>query len=584
MFLGLLAYDWLRVIIWFDHMGLRVATLVNLSFLGGDRADEAAGRFLGHGARTRAIPDGIRRFGTWAPLLIPFYIPRGAEWDKAWTGAEALSHGGAMPGPVTVLGIVYSRRRRSASASWRSRFANISARRAPARGPRRPTRRSTLDEPPHGYSLSNGEVSMEIWRDGRGAASVTGDARGGFAIDLIRRPLDPLQPRGHFFYLVEEGDEPWSIGFQPTRRASEYLDPADRVSTRSRSSITSTRFARRCASGPTSEGAVLTYRVRLEDLSGKPRRLRLTSFSEIAGHETGAVCARSRFRRHACRDDLRPTAQRDPRAQPAASLGARRSRRNRVLRGQAGRGHGTRRLRGFAHPLPRRRFHARADWLRAGRWRKLDDQGKLWTFDPGASFTLSADITRQRRGRSRVRHGPRRQCGLGGRRSSRSGSACQPCRNCNCRRGSMKRARSNRPPALASRWPFSFSADGTTLHLTHRTPRPWAHVMANEIGASAVVSNDGDVYSAFRQLAPQRADRVPLRQRDDAASRPDRLSEKPRHGRDRLDRLRALPARRRDDGHRLRTRRRNFCENRAARSLPNTKSSSRPTSPATFGC
>ena len=76
-------------------MGLRVATLVNLSFIGGDRADEAAGRFLGHGARTRAIPDGIRRFGTWAPLLIPFYIPRGAEWDKAWTGAEAISHGGA---------------------------------------------------------------------------------------------------------------------------------------------------------------------------------------------------------------------------------------------------------------------------------------------------------------------------------------------------------------------------------------------------------------------------------------------------------------------------------------------------------
>ncbi len=78
LFLGLLAYDWLRVLIWFDHMGLRVATLVNLSFLGGDRADEAAARFIGHHGRTRAIPDGIRRFGTWAPLLIPFYIPRGA--------------------------------------------------------------------------------------------------------------------------------------------------------------------------------------------------------------------------------------------------------------------------------------------------------------------------------------------------------------------------------------------------------------------------------------------------------------------------------------------------------------------------
>ena len=95
MFLGLLAYDWLRILIWFDHMGLRVASLVNLSFLGGDRADEAAARFIGHKGRTRAIPDGIRRFGTWAPLLIPFYIPRGAEWDLAWTGAETLARGAA---------------------------------------------------------------------------------------------------------------------------------------------------------------------------------------------------------------------------------------------------------------------------------------------------------------------------------------------------------------------------------------------------------------------------------------------------------------------------------------------------------
>src|SRR5208337_3395250 len=41
LFTGLLAYDWLRILIWIDHMGLRVASLVNLSFLGGDRADEA---------------------------------------------------------------------------------------------------------------------------------------------------------------------------------------------------------------------------------------------------------------------------------------------------------------------------------------------------------------------------------------------------------------------------------------------------------------------------------------------------------------------------------------------------------------
>ena len=69
-------------------MGLRVATLVNLSFIGGDIADEKAARFLGKAQISRAIPEGIRRFGTWAPLLLPSIFPRGAEWDKAWTGAD----------------------------------------------------------------------------------------------------------------------------------------------------------------------------------------------------------------------------------------------------------------------------------------------------------------------------------------------------------------------------------------------------------------------------------------------------------------------------------------------------------------
>ncbi len=68
----------------------------------------------------------------------------------------------------------------------------------------------------------------------------------------------------------------------------------------------------------------------------------------------GGLRPRPRFRRHACRDGVRPRAQRDLRPQPAAALGARRPRRDVVLRRQPGRGRGTRRLRGFAHALPRR--------------------------------------------------------------------------------------------------------------------------------------------------------------------------------------------------------------------------------------
>ncbi|MDG3008193.1 GH36-type glycosyl hydrolase domain-containing protein [Paludisphaera mucosa] len=95
MFIYLLAYDAVRVLIWADHMGLRVATLVNLSFLGVDAGERKLARYLAPSATARCIPEAVKRFATWAPLLLPFYIPRGADWDKAWSAAETLS---ARPG------------------------------------------------------------------------------------------------------------------------------------------------------------------------------------------------------------------------------------------------------------------------------------------------------------------------------------------------------------------------------------------------------------------------------------------------------------------------------------------------------
>src|SRR3954468_25048797 len=85
VFISLLAFDAVRILIWLDHMGLRVATLVNLSFLGMDRLDRRLSRFLAPAATARCIPEAVKRFTTWAPLLIPFYIPQGADWDYAWS-------------------------------------------------------------------------------------------------------------------------------------------------------------------------------------------------------------------------------------------------------------------------------------------------------------------------------------------------------------------------------------------------------------------------------------------------------------------------------------------------------------------
>ena len=92
MFVYLLAYGSFRVLIWIDHMGLRVATMVNLSFQGMDKLDEIVARFIGASSTKRYIPEAVKRFTTWAPLLIPFYIPRGPAWDYVWSQAESIQN------------------------------------------------------------------------------------------------------------------------------------------------------------------------------------------------------------------------------------------------------------------------------------------------------------------------------------------------------------------------------------------------------------------------------------------------------------------------------------------------------------
>jgi len=496
MFLGLLAYDWLRVLIWFDHMGLRVATLVNLSFLGGDRLDEAAARFIGHGARTRAVPEGIRRFGTWAPLLIPFYIPRGVAWDKAWTGAEALSHGGATPGAVKTLVVAYSVAGVAASAT--ALALALRAREASGSGtpvPPPPGAPAALIGRPQVLAGHNGSVAVALTRDGRGGAYVAGDERGGFPIDLIRRPLDPLQQRGHFFYLCEDGDAPWSIGWSPARRAGDY--EVERISlNRFRISNTVNGLRATMELGPDPQGAVLNWRIKLENHAGRARALRLVSFCEIAGHEVGAyardldfagmhvetmfvralnaIFARNRLLRSA-RADRGETSFFAVKPGAGCRLTGYEDSRTRFL------GEGS-----LARPTGCERWRAR----------KTDDEGKLWTFDPAASFTLEVEL---------AAHGVAEAEFIIGRSDNAVWAAelvakrlgLPPIEEVDLEQRFYETRAVEPTPALPDRWPFAFSSDGRSLLLTHRTPRPWALVMANELGASTVVGNDGEVYSAM---------------------------------------------------------------------------------------
>ena len=348
---------------------------------------------------------------------------------------------------------------------------------------------------PDRFAFNNGAVGFEMLRDGRGAGFVMGAERGGGPIDLFRRPLDPLQARGHFFYVSEDGEPPWSIGFEPARRAGDYRIEEPGFN---RLAIVNALngIEARMEIAPDPRGAVLSWRVRLENKSGRPRRLRLTSFCEIAGHETAAYAKDLDF------------AGMHVETVFVRSLNAILAR-NRLLRSaRAGRGETS-----FFAVKPglgvelvgyedsRIRFIGEGSLLRPTgcepwRWRKLDDEGKVWPFDPAASFTLEATIAPGAAAEAEFIVG----------RSDNAVWASELI----ARRLDLKRlpepelqkrlyeTRAVEPsPALHSRWPFAFSADGKALSLTHRTPRPWAHVMANELGMATMVSNDGEIFSAF---------------------------------------------------------------------------------------
>ena len=191
VFMWVLAYDFFRILIWLDHMGLRVATLVNLSFIGMDRLDERFAHFIGPtAATTRFIPEGIKRFTTWAPLLIPFFIPRGKDWDWAWSQSEAIqqtSSGGLMGtlGNFSALQMALAGIAAALAVGfvsfgvrvWRSRFAK--------------GRQTSFRLGNHAYAVewkSSGEITSTLAKNG---------------YDLTRRAYDRLEPAGRALFVAD---------------------------------------------------------------------------------------------------------------------------------------------------------------------------------------------------------------------------------------------------------------------------------------------------------------------------------------------------------------------------------------------
>ena len=283
-FLGLMTYGWLRILIWFDHMGLRVATLVNLSFIGLDRLEARLSRWLGHASPTPVIPEGIRRFATWAPLLLPFYIPRGAEWDFVWQESQRLataSDSPLIPSAHLLLGVYLAAALAGIlGLAWMFRRLHH-AREAHA---------GRL------VQMSSGRLQLEMDADGNSRALVhTGR---GPALDFSRRAADCALPHGQSFYL------------QDLQADGAFARPVDLM----RDETDGTRCIWRTAEGnvaltralpgdlevsvmvePCTQIEAMRWRVRLVQHGAQSRRLRLTGYLEWALNHPDAYLRRPDF-------------------------------------------------------------------------------------------------------------------------------------------------------------------------------------------------------------------------------------------------------------------------------------------------
>ncbi len=513
LFLGLLAYDWLRMLIWFDHMGLRVATLVNLSFVGGDVLDEKAARFLGHSARTRCIPEGIRRFATWLPLLIPFYIPRGAEWDRVWTGAEQVR---AAAGPLlpavgtTLVGYAFAA---GLCSFVLAVLYNEIVRARRIRHPRPHLQPGVGWAPERPWLLSNGRYTVELASDGRGFSRVLSALHREYEIDLTRRPDDPLRRRGKLFWLCDSdapGQPP--IGLQALPGT---LDPS--FPEVSRPAPWAACLARRAGGlrlrarvSVAERDPVEIWELEILNLEDRPRRLRLTSFQELAMAprdavertpafaalhvatwfvpSLGAILARNRMLPNGARrpEDERPSPEHLFHAvagdlPPGARLVGYEDSRARFL------GPG-----GIAAPAG----------LAPGAARPVEDAGLLCTFDPAASLTLALELPP--RGCLRLRfvdgYAPDRETAV--RLICRWGR--RPVPDPEGLERELAAWRELRDPPQPEK-PFpGFTADGRAVRLPGALPRPWHHLLASPLGHGAVVGSDGEIF-AFGGNAQQNA-------------------------------------------------------------------------------
>ena len=291
VFVYLLAYDVVRVLIWIDHMGLRVATLVNLSFIGMNKLDERIARFIGPASAQRYIPEAVKRFTTWAPLLIPFYIPRGPAWDYAWNTAGAIQNAAQEGGIFSVLRSLALTQilLLMGSAILVCTVISFIIRSFTLRSARRRERV---------FELSNREYKVVLKESGEGYSQVV---RKGY--DISRRSYDTMDPCGRVLYLVDSAQKPedsarsWPVignfpkeDFEASR--IEANDGFLRVLNTSNGIRTTIQIRL-----PDQDSSAELWTVTVENLTDKSRRLKVIPYLEWVLDRSGADRGHTQYAR-----------------------------------------------------------------------------------------------------------------------------------------------------------------------------------------------------------------------------------------------------------------------------------------------
>ena len=498
IFTALLAYDVLRVLIWFDHMGLRVATLVNLSFVGGDMLDEKAAVFLGKEQTSRAIPEGIRRFGTWAPLLLPFYIPRGDQWDKAWSAAEQLSQtrppsyaylfgGYLIYAAILSLSLIGFLLLRLARAQKSSSNEITGSGGVPGSTP---------------LKLTNGLMTSEWFQDGQGTIRIEGVARGGPAIDLTRRPDDPAHPRGRFLFLKEESEALWSLGQAPTHQGAYESSLSDIGENCLLLKAKHNGLALEARISLIADEAVEITNLKIINLENRPRKILIATLREWVLNETGVELRDASYNAlhvgtwyvHALNAIF---------AQNRLLKGGARRGKDRRLSPEIGfhaiGAHDRAIVKILGYEDVKSRFygmgalHAPDSLLGLISPRKPEDEGLLYGFEPCASIQIEVTLAASSHSELTILDGWARNMGLA--TDAVTKYLAKDTISPETLNQALSRQRNLIMPTIPRDYRYQFANDGRSLSVDIGTPRPYAHVIANSLGQGAVMTNDGDIFS-----------------------------------------------------------------------------------------